>query len=111
MNKMKTFRIDSILAQCEIKFTDLANMIGVSRTNVYNYFNDDNTTISVMKKTAKALNVNVSDLFYNEEVIVKGYIEFENDEFVHIINNLVDLQRFNIMLEDYMKTKNNCEVK
>lgn len=106
MNKMKTFRIDSILAQCEMNFTDLANMIGVSRTNLYNYFNDDNSTINVLTKTAEALNVNVPDLFYNKEIIVKGYLEFEADGFIHIINNIIDLQRFNIMLEDYMKTKN-----
>ena len=107
MNKMKTFRIDSILAQCEMNFTGLANKIGVSRTNLYNYFNDDNSTISVLNKTAKALNVNVSDLFYNEEVIVKGYLECDFDGFIHVINNLVDLQRFNANLEGYLNTKNN----
>ena len=107
MNKMKTFRIDGILAQCEMKFSDLANMIGVSRTNLYNYFNDDNSTISVLNKTAKALNVNVSDLFYNEEVIVKGYIEIIENNDIFIINNLLDLQRFNTMLEDYLIQKNN----
>jgi len=109
MNKMKTFRIDSILAQHEMNFTDLANMIGVSRTNLYNYFNDDNTTISVLNNSAKALNVNISDLFYNEDTIVNGFLSCDFDGYVHIINNLVDLQRFNIMLEDYMKTKNNFE--
>jgi len=111
MNNMKTFQLDSILAQNDMSFSDLAAMVGVSRTNLYNYFSDNNSTISVLSKTAKALNVNIPDLFYNSEVVVKGYLEFEADGFIHIINNIIDLQRFNIMLEDYMKTKNNCEVK
>jgi transcriptional regulator with XRE-family HTH domain len=106
MNDMKTFQLDSILAQNNLSFTDLATLVGISRTNLYNYFSDNNSTISVLTKTAEVLNVNIPDLFYNKEVIVKGYLEYEADGYVYIINNIVDLNRFNAKIEEYLNTKN-----
>jgi len=112
---MDTFRIKTLLDQNAMTFSELSDIIGVSRTNLYNYIGNSsevattNNTIIILKKVAEALNVNVSDLFSKSDTeIVHGYLEIQgNNNDIFIINNILDLQRFNAMLEDYLIRKNN----
>ena len=111
-SNMDTFRIDTLLEQNNMTFTELSTRLGatISRTNLYNFFSDNNKTISILKQTAEVLNVNVSDLFAKTEAeIVHGYLEIDGINEIYIISNLIDLQRFNVMLEDYLNAKNNSE--
>jgi len=109
-SNMDTFRIDTLLEQNNMTFTELSTRLGatISRTNLYNFFSDNNKTISILKQTAEVLNVNIGDLFAkSENEIVRGFIEMEGNNEIFIINNILDLQRFNAMLEDYLIRKNN----
>ena len=109
-SNMYTFRIDTLLEQNNMTFTELSTRLGatISRTNLYNFFSDNNKTISILKQTAEVLNVNIGDLFAkSENEIVRGFIEMEGNNEIFIINNILDLRRFNAMLEDYLIRKNN----
>jgi len=109
-SNMDTFRIDTLLEQNNMTFTELSTRLGatISRTNLYNFFSDNNKTISILKQTAEVLNVNIGDLFAkSENEIVRGFIEMEGNNEIFIINNILDLRRFNAMLEDYLIRKNN----
>lgn len=60
---MELFRIDEILRELNMSKEQLAQEIGLSRTNIYNYLSNTNTTITVLNKIAKQVGLPVSELF------------------------------------------------
>ncbi|WP_243349354.1 helix-turn-helix domain-containing protein [Parabacteroides sp. FAFU027] len=91
------FRIDELLHQKDMNMTQLADKIGLSRTNLYNYLSINNYTIAILDKIANQLNVNVGDLFKSPKKIV-GLIYFndgmylieDNDDFEYVQNEWND---------------------
>jgi len=79
---MELFRLNELLSERQMTFSDLSDRIEIGRTNLYNYVSETNTTISILNKIANELNVNVSELFVERDKIVKGYLEYKDNIFV-----------------------------
>ena len=103
---MNQFRIDEILEELQMSKQQLADKVGISRTNLYNYLSNENTTIKVLDKISKTVRLPISELFNKEEKSIIGYIEFNN--FIYKISSPAD---FELVIEDYKKffSKNNIK--
>ena len=103
---MELFRIDEILRELNVSKEQLAQEIGLSRTNMYNYLSNTNTTITVLNKIAKQVGLPVSELFKKEDATITGYVEFNN--FIYKICSPAD---FELVIEDFKDffSKNNQE--
>ena len=103
---MNQFRIDEILDELQMSKQQLADKVGISRTNLYNYLSNENTTIKVLDKISKTVRLPISELFNKEGKSIIGYIEFNN--FIYKISSPAD---FELVIEDFKKffSKNNIK--
>lgn len=101
---MELFRLDEILEELQMSKQQLADSVGLSRTNLYNYLSNENTTIKVLDKISKTVRLPISELFNKEEKSIIGYVEFNN--FIYKISSQED---FELVIEDFKKffSKNN----
>lgn len=95
---MNQFRLDEILEELNMSKQQLADNIGLSRTNMYNYLSNDNSTINVLNKIAKEVRLPVSELFKKQEELITGYVEFNN--FIYKICSKDD---FEVLIEEFKK--------
>jgi len=95
------FRINELLEEREMTFSQLSDEIGIGRTNLYNYISETNSTIVVLKKISDYLGISIGELFNREEPIVKGYLEMGNN--VYVIESPEDLTLYQQILNDYLK--------
>jgi len=95
------FRLNELLEERGMTFSQLSDEIGIGRTNLYNYVCETNSTIVVLKKIADCLGVSVGELFNREEPLVKGYLEFGDR--VYVIESTEDLILYQQMVNDYLK--------
>ena len=101
---MNQFRIDEILDELQMSKQQLADSVGLSRTNLYNYLSNENATIKILDKISKTVRLPISELFNKEEKSIIGYIEF--NEFIYKVSSKED---FEMVIEDFKKffSKNN----
>lgn len=102
---MELFRIDEILEELSMNKQQLADSVGISRTNLYNYLSPENTTIKVLNKIAKELRLPVYELFNKDEKTIVGYVEFNN-----YIYKICSPEDFELVIEEFRKyffSKNN----
>ena len=86
-------RVKSICKQQGITLKELAERMEVSPEAVTRMLSDNgNPTLSTLVNIAKALNVQVYELFddFNSDMLVRGYLEVGDK--IHRINNFNDLQ-------------------
>ena len=86
-------RVKNICRQQRITLKELAERMDVSPESVTRMLSDNgNPTLSTLFNIAKALNVEVYELFdnFNKDMQVRGYLEVEDN--IHRINNFNDLQ-------------------
>jgi len=86
-------RVKSICRQQGITLKELAERMAVSPEVVTRVLSDSgNPTLSTLINMAKALNVNIYELFddFNEDMSVRGYLEVGDE--LHKINNFSDLK-------------------
>jgi len=98
---MEMFRLNELLEEREITFSQLSDEIGVGRTNLYNYISETNSTVVVLKKISDCLGVSVGELFNKQEPLIKGYLELGDR--VYIIDSPEDLTLYQQILNDYLK--------
>ena len=94
---MEVFRINELLSERGITFSDLSEGVGIGRTNLYNYISETNNTIVVLRKISDYLGVSVCDLFNKEESFVRGYLELGDRIFV--IDSANDILQYQELLE------------
>jgi len=90
---MKMLRVKNICKQQGITLKQLAERMDVSPEAVTRMLSDNgNPTLSTLVNIAKALNVQVYELFddFNVDLLVRGYLEVGDK--IHRINNFNDLQ-------------------
>jgi len=87
---MELFRLNEILEELNMSKEYLAQKVGLSRTNMYNYLSSSNTTINVLNKIAEVVRLPVSELFVKEEKQINGYVEF--DGYIHKISSEADFR-------------------
>jgi transcriptional regulator with XRE-family HTH domain len=87
-------RVKEILKSKQITQKELADRMGMLPESLTRILAGGNPTMSTLGNMAKALNVNICDLFDNEknEKKICGYIEFGN--VIHKINSIEDLNKF-----------------
>jgi len=95
---MELFRLDEILDELQMSKQQLADSVGLSRTNLYNYLSNENATIKILDKISKTVRLPISELFNKEEKSIIGYVEFNN--FIYKISSQED---FELVVEDYKK--------
>ena len=98
---MDIFRINKLLEEREMTFSQLSEEIEIGRTNLYNYISDTNSTIVVLKKISDCLGVSVGDLFNKEEPLIRGYLE--HGDKIYVIDSVEDLTQYQEILKDYLK--------
>ena len=98
---MEMFRINELLEEREMTFSQLSDEIGIGRTNLYNYVSETNSTIVVLKKISDCLGISIGELFNKEEPIVRGYLELGDR--VYVIDSPEDLTLYQQILNDYLK--------
>jgi len=87
------FRIKKICKDRGISLAELAELMGTTPESVSrNLADNSNPTLKTLTKFAKALDVQVYELFdnFNEDIQVRGYLEVGGK--IHRINNINDLQ-------------------
>ena len=101
---MELFRLDEILEELNISKQQLADSVGLSRTNLYNYLSNENATIKILDKISKTVRLPIAELFNKEGKSIIGYVEFNN--FIYKISSPAD---FELVIEDFKKyfSKNN----
>lgn len=101
---MELFRIDEILEELNMNKQQLAENVGISRTNLYNYLSPENSTIKILNKIAKELRLPVYELFNKDEKTIVGYVEFNN-----YIYKIYSPEDFELVIEDFKEffSKNN----
>jgi len=95
---MEIFRIDEILDELNMSKQKLAENVGISRTNLYNYLSTENSTLKVLNKIAKELRLPVYELFKKDEKTIVGYVEFNN-----FIYKICSPEDFEVVIEDFKK--------
>jgi len=101
---MELFRINELLSERELTFSDLSEEIEIGRTNLYNYVSESNNTIVVLKKISDYLGVSIRDLFNKEESFVRGYLEL--GERVYVIDCSEDITQYQEILSEYLGKNN-----
>lgn len=101
---MELFRLDEILEELNMSKQQLAEKVGLSRTNLYNYLSNENATIKILDKISKTVRLPIAELFNKDEKSIIGYIEFNN--FIYKISSAAD---FELAIEDFKRffSKNN----
>ena len=95
---MCKLKIKQLMEENEITYQDISDYTGISRTNLYNYINEENKTLTVLEKIADYFSVNVSDLFVDEKKMVRGYLELGSR--VYIIDCSDDLDNYMVKLNE-----------
>jgi transcriptional regulator with XRE-family HTH domain len=85
--------IDSLLKEKGISKTQLAEMIGISRENLYRALKG-NPTVETLKKIATVLNVNIGRLFSD----LNGHIEYRGE--IYKVTSREDIERILKMLDE-----------
>lgn len=86
-------RVKNICKQQGITLRELAERMSIAPEVVTRILSENgNPTLSTLVNMAKALNVEVYELFddFNEDMLVRGYLEVGDK--IHRINNFSDLQ-------------------
>ena len=104
---MELFRINELLSERQMTFSDLSDGIEIGRTNLYNYVSESNNTIVVLRKISEYLEVSIQDLFNKEESIVRGYLELGSK--VYVIDCSEDLTQYQEALAEYLEKNNEQE--
>ena len=90
---MERFRIKEILKEKGMTMLQLAEELGIHRTNLFTSLSG-NPTLSRLEEIAKILDVKLTDLFREDEgvkeKILNGFVEFDGEIFR--INAIVDLE-------------------
>ncbi len=93
---MERFRIKEILKQKGMKMHELAERLGIHRTNLATSLSG-NPTLSRLEEIANVLDVNVADLFICKknddanEKLLNGYVEFNG--VIYRINEISELEK------------------
>jgi transcriptional regulator with XRE-family HTH domain len=96
MDNMERFRIKEILKEKGMKMQELADRLGIHRTNLSTSLSG-NPTLSRLEEIASILEVNVADLFVSEkkddvdEKLLNGYVEYGG--VIYKLNELDDLEK------------------
>jgi len=93
ISKNKMLQVKRICKQQGITLKQLAERMDVSPETVTRILSENgNPTLSTLVNIAKALSVEVYELFdnFNEDMVVRGYLEVGGQ--MHRINNFNDLQ-------------------
>ena len=100
-NKMEKTKISEFLKENNMSFTALADAINVKRTTLMYNLSNEKIPLVYLIDIAKVLQVQVSDLIYEDyDVDINGHIKF-NDIYYNL-NNLDDLISFTERLvEDF----------
>ena len=98
---MELFRLNELLEEREMTFSELSNEIEIGRTNLYNYISETNSTIVVLKKISDCLGVSIGELFNKQEPLVRGYLGLGDKVFV--IDSIEDITQYQEILNDYLK--------
>ena len=90
---MERFRIKEILKERGMTMLQLAEELGIHRTNLFTSLSG-NPTLSRLEEIAKILDVKVTDLFKEDEGVkekkLMGFVEFDGEIFR--INAVEDLE-------------------
>lgn len=90
---MERFRIKEILKEKGMTMLQLAEELGIHRTNLFTSLSG-NPTLSRLEEIAKILDVKVTDLFKEDEGVkekkLMGFVEF--DDKIYKINAVEDLE-------------------
>jgi len=90
---MERFRIKEILKEKGMTMLQLAEELGIHRTNLFTSLSG-NPTLSRLEEIAKILDVKVTDLFKEDEGVkekkLMGFVEFDGEIFR--INAVEDLE-------------------
>lgn len=92
---MERFKIKEILKERGMTMLQLAEELGIHRTNLSTSLSG-NPTLSRLEEIAKILDVKVTELFKEDEAvqekILNGFVEFDGEIFrINSIEDLVDL--------------------
>ena len=82
------YRIKELAKSQEIAIKELANRINVAPNTLSRIINGENTTVEMLQKIAKILDVEVRDLFINDEV--SGFIKIRGK--IYEVNSEQDLK-------------------
>jgi transcriptional regulator with XRE-family HTH domain len=93
--KMERFRIKEIIKEKGMTMQQLAEELGIHRTNLSTSLSG-NPTLSRLEDIAKILDVKVTDLFRVDEGVkekkLNGFVEFDGEIFrINSIEDLVEL--------------------
>jgi len=92
---MEKLKISELIKEKNISFNLLAEMIGVKRTTLIYNLSKDKIQIKYLIDIAKALEVEVSDLIFEEEDIdISGYMKYDDNYY-----NLSDINEFVAFLD------------
>ena len=96
---MEKLKISELIKEKNISFNLLAEMIGVKRTTLIYNLSKDKIQIKYLIDIAKALEVEVSDLIFEEEDIdISGYMKYDDNYY-----NLSDINEFVAFLDILVK--------
>ena len=85
-------RIKEIAKEKGLLLKDLAEKMGIAKESLTRAIKG-NPQLTTLEAIAKALNVEITDLFYKDNSnVVTGFLEYNNK--VYKINNLNDLKNF-----------------
>ena len=85
-------RIKEIVKEKGLLLKDLAEKMGIAKESLTRAIKG-NPQLNTLEAIAKALDVEITDLFYkNNSNVVTGFLEYKNK--VYKINNINDLKNF-----------------
>ncbi len=92
-------RIKDILKSQQISQKELADRMSVKSETITRILTGGNPTLTTLQNMAKALNVNIAELFDDEQVEKKisGYIEIDN--VIHKIRSIKDFEKIHKLLK------------
>lgn len=103
MDNMDRFRIKEILKQKGMRMQELADLLGIHRTNLSTSLSG-NPTLSRLEEIASVLEVNVADLFSYEkkddvdEKLLNGFVEYGGA--IYKINELDDIEKLLTLIKE-----------
>lgn len=108
-------KILQVMKEKEISYGDLAKSTGISKTTVYKYATGKTKKIPVenLDKIAKALNIDVLDLFYSDEekvafpdvlVMDKGKVDKLSVAFVDVLERLGAMYKDGLLTAEEFQT-------
>jgi len=96
-------RIKELIKYKQVTQKELADRMGILPESLTRILAGGNPTLTTLQNMAKALNVNISDLFDNEldEKKIGGYIEI--DDKIYKISSIEDFEKIHKQLSENSK--------